>query len=75
MGFLDRMLGDLIQDSTGLPARRLVRAVGAKNILLVGGAMLAGGLASEKLGQAGASGPAPQPRTPPPPPDAPAVVP
>jgi uncharacterized membrane protein YebE (DUF533 family) len=43
MGFLDRMLADLIADSTGLPVRRLVRRVGARNLLLLGGAALAGG--------------------------------
>ncbi len=79
MGFLDRLVGDLIQESTGLPARRLIRMVGGKNILMAGaGAALAGGLAStmgKNQGGVSAGGPPPAPgsapRTrggPPPPP-------
>ncbi len=51
MGFLDRLVSDLLQDSTGLPVRRLVRMVGGKNLLMMGaGAVLAGGAATA-LGQ------------------------
>lgn len=71
MGFLDRMLADMIADSTGLPVRRLVRRVGARNLLLLGGAALAGGAlahaASRDRSDRG-------PTTPPPPPPPPAGV-
>lgn len=81
MGFLDRLVSDLIQDSTGLPARRLVRKIGGKNILLAaGGALLAGGVAA-KLGQDRTAPPPPPPPPPgaaaglpPPPPPPPAVA-
>ena len=46
MGFLDRMVADLIGDSTGLPVKGVVRKVGAKNLLLLGGIAAAGGLAA-----------------------------
>jgi uncharacterized membrane protein YebE (DUF533 family) len=49
MGFLDRMVGDLIAESTGLPVRRLVRRAGAGKLLVVGGAVLAGALAVEQM--------------------------
>ncbi|MCB1056985.1 MAG: DUF533 domain-containing protein [Acidobacteria bacterium] len=51
MGFLDRLVGDLIQDATGFNARRIVRRIGAGKLLMAGGAALAGALAVEKLGQ------------------------
>ena len=44
MGFLDRLVSDMIHRETGFNARRLVRRVGGKNILLLGGAALAGGV-------------------------------
>ncbi|HXV59618.1 MAG TPA: DUF533 domain-containing protein [Vicinamibacteria bacterium] len=49
MAFLDRMVSDLIGKSTGFNARPFVRAVGGKNILLLGGALVAGALAAEKM--------------------------
>ncbi len=81
MGFLDRMVADLIADNTGLPVRGLVRKVGAKRLLLLGGAAVAGGLAYDRMRQgrspapgAGAPPPPPPPVTgaPPPPPPPPA---
>jgi uncharacterized tellurite resistance protein B-like protein len=66
MGFLDRLVSDMIQDSTGLPARRLVRKIGGRNILLAaGGALLAGGVAS-RLGESRSAAPPPPPPPPPP---------
>lgn len=64
MGFLDRMVSDLVKSSTGFNARPFVRAVGGKNLLLIGGAAIAGALATEKMRQ-GQQG---QPAVPPPPP-------
>src|SRR5581483_10618542 len=77
MGFLDRLAGDLIADSIGLPpglTRGLVRRALGNEVVLMGGAALAGALVSEMArGQQG------QPGTawgaPPPPPGAPAWVP
>ncbi len=74
MGFLDRLVSDLVQESTGLPARRMVRKIGGKNILLAaGGALLASGVA-KKLGEnqsttatSGAASGMPPPPPPPPP--------
>ena len=36
MAFLDNLLSDLIRNSTGFNAKPFVRAVGGKNILLLG---------------------------------------
>lgn len=66
MGFLDRMVADLIADNTGLPVRGLVRKVGAKRLLLLGGAAVAGGLALDRVRQG--RSPAPGAGAPPPPP-------
>jgi uncharacterized membrane protein YebE (DUF533 family) len=49
MAFLDNLLSDLIRNSTGFNAKPFVRAVGGKNILLLGGAVIAGALAAEKM--------------------------
>ncbi len=75
MGFLDKLVSDLVQDTTGLNARRVVRRIGGKNILMAGaGAALAGGLASALSGQRQPAAAAPQqpswpqqPAAPPPP--------
>jgi hypothetical protein len=64
MSLLDDLLGDLVYRSTGFRAGRLVRKIGAKNILLLGGAALAGGLAAQSLNRPAS----PQPVAPPPPP-------
>lgn len=48
MAFLDNLVSDLIRKSTGFNARPFVRAVGGKNLLLLGGAAIAGALAAEK---------------------------
>ncbi len=72
MGFLDRMVSDMIGESVGFNprhVRRLTRIVGGKNLLTLGaGAALAGGVAAA-LGQQGAG------QSPPPPPGAGAVPP
>ncbi len=81
MGFLDRMISDLIQDNTGINARRLVRKIGGGKIVALGGAALAAAALAEKKGfsfgsQTAASPPPPVPQapgatpsaTPPPPP-------
>jgi uncharacterized membrane protein YebE (DUF533 family) len=62
MALLDNLLSDLIRSSTGINARPFVRMVGGKNILLLGGAAIAGALAAEKMGKQAA------PAAPPPPP-------
>ncbi len=76
MGFLDRMISDLIQDNTGINARRMVRKIGGGKLLAMGGAALAAGMFAEKQGMfgQGAQGaqdaqgvPAPRPAAPPPP--------
>lgn len=63
MGLLDNLLGDLLQESTGYRTHTLIRAVGAKNLLLMGGAAAAGAWAVEQMNkpQAGASVPPPPP--------------
>ena len=85
MGFLERMVCDMVKQSTGYNPRKLVRAVGGKNLLAGAvGAALAGGLISKLEGQPAqaSSGHHPQtspghhPQTvPPPPPGTSAVTP
>jgi len=67
MAFLDNLLSDLIRNSTGFNAKPFVRAVGGKNILLLGGAVIAGALAAEKMRaqQPAAAGAPPLPPLPP----------
>jgi uncharacterized membrane protein YebE (DUF533 family) len=66
MAFLDNLLSDLIRNSTGFNAKPFVRAVGGKNILLLGGAVIAGAIAAEKMRQQQpASGLPPVPPLPP----------
>jgi uncharacterized membrane protein YebE (DUF533 family) len=68
MPFLDNLLSDLIRSSTGFNAKPFVRAVGGKNILLLGGAAIAGALAAEKMrSQPAVPGAPPLPVPPPPP--------
>jgi uncharacterized membrane protein YebE (DUF533 family) len=62
MGFLDRMVADMIGNATGLPVKGLVRRVGVKNLLLLGGAAAAAGAVAHKVGQS-RSGVAPSPPT------------
>lgn len=62
------MVSDLVKSSTGFNARPFVRAVGGKNLLLIGGAALAGALAAEKMRQGQQQG---QPGAVPPPPPVP----
>lgn len=47
MGFLDRMLSDAIEQSTGFKARKLVRRIGSRRLLAMGGAALAGGMLAQ----------------------------
>ena len=56
MAFLDNLISDLIRNSTGFNAKPFVRAVGGKNILLLGGAAIAGVIAAEKMRQQPAPG-------------------
>ena len=65
MAFLDRLLADVLGNATGLPVRGLVRRVGAGNLLLLGGAAVAGGLIADAMArQQRAGNPlAPQPGT------------
>ncbi len=72
MGFLDRMISDLIQDNTGINARRMVRKIGGGKILALGGAALAAGMFAEKQGMFGRGG---QSTSAPPPPGAPSSPP
>jgi uncharacterized membrane protein YebE (DUF533 family) len=68
MPFLDNLLSDLIQSSTGFNAKPFVRAVGGKNILLLGGAAIAGALAADRMrAQPAVPGAPPLPVPPPPP--------
>lgn len=63
MGLLDKLVSDLIQQSTGFNARKIVRKVGGGKLLLAGGAALAGAIAMDRMkrqGQApGAGAPSP----------------
>jgi uncharacterized membrane protein YebE (DUF533 family) len=65
MAFLDNLISDLIRNSTGFNAKPFVRAVGGKNILLLGGAAIAGAIAAEKMRQQPAPGAPPLPPLPP----------
>lgn len=66
MAFLDNLISDLIRSSTGFNAKPFVRAVGGKNILLLGGAAIAGAIAAEKMrAQQPAAAGAPLPPLPP----------
>lgn len=73
MGLLDNLVSDLVKSSTGINARGFVRKVGGKNILLLGGAALAGAFAASQLGQKQPAAPTAPGRTPPPPPPPPPV--
>jgi uncharacterized membrane protein YebE (DUF533 family) len=73
MAFLDNLVSDLIRKSTGFNARPFVRKVGAKNILLLGGAAIAGALAAEKMRQPQPAQGVPPLPPPIPPPPVPAV--
>ena len=69
MGFLDRIVADVIKQSTGVNARGFVRSVGGKNMLLLGGAAVASALAYDKYAKGQqAPGQAPAAGSPPPPP-------
>jgi len=56
MAFLDNLISDLVRSSTGFNAKPFVRAIGGKNILLLGGAAIAGVIAAEKMRQQQPSG-------------------
>ncbi len=83
MGFLDRMISDLIQDNTGINARHMVRKIGGGKLLALGGAALAAGMLAEKKGllrsggqaASGAGAPSPSPGAPPSLPGAPPSLP
>ncbi|MGH9334144.1 MAG: DUF533 domain-containing protein, partial [Vicinamibacteria bacterium] len=67
MAFLDNLLSGLIRSSTGFNAKPFVRMVGGKNILLLGGAAIAGAIAADQMRQKPAQG---APTLPPLPPEA-----
>lgn len=74
MGFLDKIVADVIKQSTGINARGFVRSVGGKNMLLLGGAAVASALAYDKYAKgsqaapnAAAGAPPPLPGQPTPP--------
>ena len=80
MGFLDRLVHDMLKESTGYDLRKVTRLVGGKNLLMLGaGAAVAGGaVAATQRGQQGpstgpSSWPAPSgpPSAAPPPPPVP----
>jgi uncharacterized membrane protein YebE (DUF533 family) len=75
MGLLDNLVSDLVKSSTGINAKGFVRMVGGKNILLLGGAAVAGALAANQMGQQNppTHTPGPKPSPPPPPPPVPTV--
>ncbi len=79
MGFLDRMVSDMIGESVGFNprhVRRLTRMLGGKNLLAMGaGAALAGGVATALGKQSGGQVPPPPPGAVPPPPPVPGQVP
>lgn len=56
MGFLDRVLGDLMQDTGGRHARRLLRRVGGKKLLLAGGVAAADAILNPSTGAPRGSG-------------------
>ena len=49
MGFLDRMVADMVTKSTGFNARGLVRMVGGRRMMVLGGAALAGAMMQDKM--------------------------
>jgi tellurite resistance protein len=86
MKLLDTLISQAIKQATGYDAGRVVRKVGGSNLLLAGGALLAGGLAADHfrrqsqgaagaLGNPATAGNAPTPVPPPPPAPAPGWVP
>ncbi len=81
MGFLDNIVSDLVKNTTGVNAKGFVRMVGGKNILLLGGAALAGAMAADQTRPRGQTPPPPPPvpggmpaTSPPPPPPLPDVT-
>lgn len=83
MRLLETLITQAVRSSTGYDARRIVKKIGGKNILLAGGALLAGGLAYDHFRRQGAGGGWPgasaAPATPggwapPPPPPGPAAA-
>jgi len=77
MKLLETLVSQALHRSTGYDAAKLVRKIGGKNLLLAGGALLAGGLAAEHFRRQGGTGwPGATPAAPPvggwaPPPGAP----
>lgn len=77
MSLLETLISQAIRNATGYDARRVIRKIGTRNILLAGGAALAGGLATQWIQQQRAGGrpSAPGWAPPPPPPPVPPPVP
>ncbi len=61
MGFLDRMVSDLVKSSTGYNVRPLIRMLGAKRLLTLGGAAVAGAALSDRMQQRDGASPPPGP--------------
>lgn len=56
MALLDSLVSSMIKQTTGINARGLVRMIGGRNLLLMGGAALAGGMAATAGTHGGSSG-------------------
>lgn len=56
MGFLDKVLGGLMQDAGGRSARRVLRRIGGKKLLVAGGLAAADGLLNPSTGTPRGSG-------------------
>lgn len=50
MGLLENLVAGLVKQSTGLDTRRLTRRIGGRNLMMLGGAALAGMTGAEKGG-------------------------
>ena len=56
MGFLDSMVGELIRRETGFNAKPLLRKIGGKRLMMMGGAALAGGMLAQQANKQGTFG-------------------
>lgn len=53
MSFLTNIVADLLQESTGLKSRRMLRRIGTKRLVMAAGALAAGAYAADKLSNRG----------------------
>ena len=56
MGFLDSMVGELIRRETGFNAKPLLRKIGGRRLMMMGGAALAGGMLAQQANKQGSFG-------------------